>query len=217
MKRTFDFILALSGLAISMPLWLIFGLAIWLEDRVSIFYFQDRVGKDGKIFRGIKFRSMVAKAEKGVGPVQARENDPRVTKIGKWLRHTAMDELPQLINILRGEMSFVGPRALRPEEKEVEDNIPRSIFDYPDFKERIKVTPGLTGVAQVFAPRDVSRQKKFKYDLWYIKNHNFFLDIYLIMLSFLITLRTSWEIRKDKFIYLARGLKQKIETDITGL
>lgn len=214
MKRTFDFILALSGLVISMPLWLIFGLAIWLEDRVPIFYFQDRVGKDGKIFRGIKFRSMVAKAEKGVGPVQARGNDPRSTKVGRILRATAMDELPQLINILKGDMSFVGPRTLRPEEKEIGDNVTKSIFDFPDFKERSKIKPGLTGIAQVFAPRDIDRQHKFKYDIWYIKNQSFLLDIYIITLSFLITFRGKWETRNDKFGFLAKGLKQRIKNQI---
>jgi len=217
MKRSFDFLLALIGLFISLPLWLLFGLAICLEDKGPIFYLQERVGKNGQIFKNIKFRSMVGDAEKNSGPVQAPEHDLRVTRVGKMLRVTALDELPQLWNILKGEMSFVGPRALRPEEKEVEDNIPRSIFDYPDFKERIKVTPGLTGVAQVFAPRDVSRQKKFKYDLWYIRNQSLSLDIYLIMLSFLVTFKAKWEIRKERFSYLANGLKQKIENDITGL
>ncbi len=213
LKRIFDFSLALLGMFISLPLWIIFSLAVWIEDRRDVFYIQDRVGKDGKIFKGIKFRSMIPDAEKRIGPVQAQEHDPRITKIGKWLRRTAMDELPQLINILKGEMRFVGPRALRPEEKEAQDNFTKSVFDYPDFKQRSKIMPGLTGVAQVFAGRDIGRQHKFKYDIWYIKNQGFLLDIYIIILSFLITFERKWEIRKDKFGFLAKGLKERIEKE----
>jgi len=122
LKRAFDFILSLSGIILSAPLWILFSLAIILEDGWPIFYRQERVGKRGRIFKVIKFRSMVKDAEKDVGPVQVKENDPRVTKAGRILRATALDELPQLLNILKGDMSFVGPRALRPEELEVRGN-----------------------------------------------------------------------------------------------
>lgn len=214
MKRALDFILALISLFISLPLWVIFSLTIWLEDKGPIFYLQARAGKDGRIFQCIKFRSMIAEAENISGPLQAKENDARITKIGKILRKIAMDELPQLWNILKGEISFVGPRALPLEEKEVGDNITRSVYDFPDFNYRCKVRPGLTGVAQIFAPRDLRRDKKFKYDIWYIKNQGFWLDIYIIILSFLITFRGRWETRNDKISFLARGLKHKIESQI---
>jgi len=109
---------------------------------------QDRIGKGGEVFKALKFRSMIKGAEEGIGPVQAVENDPRVTKVGRFLRATAMDELPQLINILKGDMSFVGPRALRPAELEVHGNPDIvSIEEIPGYKERHTVTPGLTGLA----------------------------------------------------------------------
>jgi len=136
-----------------MPFWIIFSLAIWFEDRRPIYYLQERVGKEGRVFKGIKFRSMIPEAERDLGPVQARENDPRNTKIGRIMRRTAMDELPQLINILKGDMSFVGPRALRPMEAEIDDNGQiRTIFQIPGFERRSSIKPGLTGFAQVFPP-----------------------------------------------------------------
>ena len=194
MKRTFDFFLALIGLFVSLPPWLIFCLAIWFEDRGPIYYTQERVGKNAHIFKSIKFRSMRPDAEKGIGPVQAKDNDPRVTRIGKFLRKTAMDELPQLLNILKGDMSFVGPRALRPTEIESNGSsgaVP--IFQVPGFKERSSVLPGLTGVAQVLASRNLSREEKFRYDLWYIDNMSFWLDIKLIAKSILVTLKAKWD------------------------
>ncbi len=195
MKRVFDFFLALIGLFMSLPLWFIFALAIWLEDRGPIFYFQERVGKGGRIFKSMKFRSMIPGAEKGLGPVQAQKDDPRDTKIGRVMRKTAMDELPQLINILKGDMSFVGPRALRPAEVESNNaSQVMSIFQIPGFKKRSSILPGLTGAAQVFASRNLPREGKFKYDLWYIDQMNFWLDIKLIAESILITLKARWDI-----------------------
>jgi len=195
MKRVFDFCLALIGLFISLPLWLLFGLAICLEGRGLVFYFQERVGKNGKIFKSIKFRSMKPNAEDGIGPIQAKEDDPRVTKVGSFLRKTAMDELPQLLNILKGDMSFVGPRALRPMEIESTDSsCAKNIFQIPGFEMRSTIQPGLTGVAQVFASRSLLREEKFKYDLWYIDNMSFWLDIRLIVKSILTTLKARWDI-----------------------
>jgi lipopolysaccharide/colanic/teichoic acid biosynthesis glycosyltransferase len=182
-----------------MPLWLFISLCIKLEDRGSVFYTQNRVGIGGRIFRAIKFRSMVKNAEDATGPVQAKENDPRVTKVGRLLRATAMDELPQLWNILKGDMSFVGPRALRPEEVEVRGN-PEvlDIRDIPGYKERVTVRPGLTGLAQIYLPADAPRQDKFHYDLLYIKKQSFWLDLKLIFLSFYITFRAKWESKEKK-------------------
>lgn len=113
-KRLFDICLSSLGLVISIPLWVIIPLAIKAEDGGPVFYFQERVGKGGHIFRLLKFRSMIVDAEKETGAVQATADDPRVLRVGRLLRATAMDELPQLVNILKGDMSFVGPRALRP-------------------------------------------------------------------------------------------------------
>ena len=200
LKRLFDIFLSSAGIIGSSPLWLIFSLAIKLEDRGPVFYTQERVGKQGKPFWTIKFRSMIPDAEKDMGPVQATENDARVTKVGRILRATAMDELPQLLNIFKGDMSFVGPRALRPEEREVYGN-PHTmkIEDIPNYKERLTVRSGLTGLAQVYLPTDAPRRKKFRYDLLYIKNYSFLFDMKLIFLSFWITFRGKWESRAKKF------------------
>ncbi len=200
LKRSFDFTLSLAGLIVSSPLWILFAFLIWLEDRGPIFYKQERVGKDNRIFKVLKFRSMIKDAEKDVGPVQARENDPRVTKVGRILRATAMDELPQLINILKGDISFVGPRTLRPKESETQDDQDKmEIEKIPGYKERHSITPGLTGLAQIYLPADALRRKKFRYDFLYIKKQNFWLDIKLILLSFWITFKGKWESRKRKF------------------
>ncbi len=199
LKRLFDIVLSAIGLICSSPLWILFGLAIILEDGLPIFYLQERVGRGGMTFKAIKFRSMIKDAEKGTGPVQAVENDPRVTKVGRILRATAMDELPQLLNILKGDMSFVGPRALRPREKEVYGNPDEiNIENVPGYKERLAVRPGLTGMAQVYLPTDALRSEKFQYDLLYIKKQSFLLDLKLIFLSFWITFRGKWESREKK-------------------
>ncbi len=194
MKRIFDFSLALTGLFISLPFWIIFSFLIWLDDYGPVFYFQDRVGIGGKLFRSIKFRSMVFDAEKGLGPVQAKENDPRITKLGGFLRKTAMDELPQLLNILKGQMSFVGPRALRPAEiNRGGSSEVISIFQAPGFKKRSSIQPGLTGAAQVFASRKLNLEEKFKYDLWYADHLSFWLDLRLLIKSVVTTLQARWD------------------------
>lgn len=199
-KRLFDIFLSGIGLIGSSPLWLIFSLGIKLQDGGPVFYAQERVGKDGRIFSALKFRSMIKDAEKESGPVQAVENDPRVTKIGRIMRKTAMDELPQLWNIFRGDMSFVGPRALRPKEKEVHGTDEQiNIEDVPGYQERLKIRPGLTGIAQVYLPSDAPRWKKFEYDIRYINEQSFLLDLKLIFLSFWITFRGKWESREKKF------------------
>jgi len=199
LKRLFDICLSSIGLIGSSPLWVLFALLVLLEDGLPVFYLQERVGKSGKIFKGIKFRSMIKDAEKDTGPVQAIENDPRVTRVGRILRATAMDELPQLVNILKGDMSFVGPRALRPQEKEVRGNPEETdIKKIPGFHERLSVRPGLTGMAQVYLPGEALRSEKFKYDIMYIRNRSFLLDLKLILLSFWITFRGKWESRQEK-------------------
>ncbi len=199
LKRPFDIALSGLGILLSSPLWVLFSLMIWFQDQGPIFYGQDRVGKGGRVFRALKFRSMIRDAEKGRGAVQAVENDPRVTKFGRLLRATAMDELPQLLNIFKGDMSFVGPRALRPEEKEVHGSDDRRrLEDIPGYLERIKVRPGLTGFAQVRLPGDAPRERKFRYDGFYIENRSFWWDIELVLLSFGVTFRGNWESRQRK-------------------
>lgn len=199
-KRLLDLGLASVGLVLSGPLWLLLALAIKLEDGGLVFYGQERVGKGGRRFLSWKFRSMVSDSDEKFGPLQARDGDSRVTRVGRFLRATALDELPQLWNIFIGEMSFVGPRALLPEEIEVNGNgelIP--LEKIPGYEERHRVSPGLTGLAQVYAPRDIPRRQKFRYDLLYIKKQSPWLDIRLILLSVWISVRGKWEARTPKF------------------
>ena len=198
-KRTLDMTLSGVGLIVSSPIWAVLSLLIKAEDGGPIFFGQERVGEGGTTFRALKFRSMVQDAEAKVGALQASEHDPRVTRIGRIMRSTAMDELPQLWNIFRGDMSFVGPRALRPGEIEAGADAHVAMEDIPGYVDRHTVRPGLTGIAQIFAPRDVPRRHKFKYDRIYVRNRSFSLDIRLILLSFWITFRGTWETRGKKF------------------
>ena len=200
LKRAFDATLAGAGLLASSPLWAIFAAAIRIEDGGPVFFRQDRVGLGGRTFEALKFRSMRPDAEAMTGAMQATENDPRVTRIGRFMRATAMDELPQLWNILRGDMSFVGPRALRPGEIEAGANgrLTR-LEEVPGFEHRIKVRPGLTGLAQVYAPRDVPRRQKFRYDRIYVRRRSWWLDVRLILVSFWISVQGTWEVRGRKF------------------
>ena len=194
LKRVFDFSLALFGLCISAPLWIIMGFAIFIEDGLPIFYAQDRIGKDGIIFNCFKFRSMIKCADKEYGMKQSfGDKDMRYTRVGKLLRSVAMDELPQLINILKGNMSFVGPRPLRLIEKEIGDDVYNCIFEIEGFKERSCVIPGLTGIGQIYLPHWVKREERFKYDIWYCQNQSFKLDLYIIFVSFFITFVGRWE------------------------
>ena len=200
LKRAFDATLAGAGLLASSPLWAIFAAAIRIEDGGPVFFRQDRVGLGGRTFEALKFRSMRPDAEAMTGAMQATENDPRVTRIGRFMRATAMDELPQLWNILRGDMSFVRPRALRPGEIEAGANgrLTR-LEEVPGFEHRIKVRPGLTGLAQVYAPRDVPRRQKFRYDRLYVDRRSWKLDLQLLLLSFWISLHGTWEARGRKY------------------
>jgi lipopolysaccharide/colanic/teichoic acid biosynthesis glycosyltransferase len=200
LKRAFDATLAGFGLVASAPLWAIFAALIKLEDGGPVFFRQARVGLHGRIFQALKFRSMRPDAESISGAVQATEHDPRVTRIGRLMRVTAMDELPQLWNILRGDMSFVGPRALRPGEIEAEgDGRLVALEDVPGFEHRIRVRPGLTGLAQVYARRDLPRRQKFRYDRLYVETRSWIGDLRLILLSFWISLLGRWEVRGRKF------------------
>ena len=198
MKRLFDIVLSGTGLLISTPLWLVISAAIKLEDGGPIFFPQERVGRHGRMFRAWKFRSMIPDAEQRVGAVQATENDPRVTNVGRVLRATAFDELPQLINILVGDMSFVGPRPLRPGEVDTTSAGYVPLDAIPGYDERHKVRPGLTGLAQVHASRDVPRDEKFRYDIEYVRTRTPWLDLKLILQSFWISFRGRWEYREPK-------------------
>ena len=205
LKRPFDILLSGFGLLVSLPLWAFFAAWIWLEDGRPIFFRQDRIGRSGRLFRALKFRSMIkdpARVE-----VQASKNDPRITRVGRLLRRTALDELPQIWNIFVGDMSFVGPRS-QPEKEIVRVGDTKKelyIRDVPGYELRQLVRPGLTGIAQIYAPREVPHRYKFKYDLIYVRRmmksagilgniRMFLYDLALILRSGWTTLRGRWEV-----------------------
>jgi len=177
-KRVFDMIVSGLGLLVLSPFLLLVALLVKLTSRGPVFYSQERVGLDGRRFKIHKFRTMVAEAERATGPVMCRPADPRITKLGRLLRKYSIDELPQLINILRGDMSLVGPRPERPEfVKEFTDNIPKYML-------RHKMKSGLTGWAQVHGLRQgTSIEKRLEYDFFYIQNWSFALDLKIIWMT----------------------------------
>jgi lipopolysaccharide/colanic/teichoic acid biosynthesis glycosyltransferase len=199
MKRLFDIVVSGAGLAVFFPVSLLIALAIKLEDGGPVFFVQDRVGKDCRVFPAFKFRSMIVDAERLTGAVQATANDPRMTRIGRVLRATAFDELPQLWNIFRGDMSVVGPRPLRPGESDTTgDGAHLLLSEIRGYRDRHRVRPGLTGIAQIYAARDLPRTGKFRYDLLYLRKAGLCLDVRLILQSFWITARGRWEHRGRK-------------------
>jgi lipopolysaccharide/colanic/teichoic acid biosynthesis glycosyltransferase len=198
-KRAFDIVVSAAGLVVFAPAATLIAIAIKLEDGGPVFFTQERVGRDCRVFEAFKFRSMVVDAERLTGAVQATANDPRVTGVGRVLRATAFDELPQLWNILRGDMSVVGPRPLRPGEADTTaQGILLPLSAIPGYERRHRVRPGLTGIAQVYAPRDLPRTGKFRYDLLYQRKTSLWLDLKLIAQSFWITARGRWDDRGPK-------------------
>jgi exopolysaccharide biosynthesis polyprenyl glycosylphosphotransferase len=180
-KRIMDLLVAGFGLVFAAPLLLLVSILIKLETPGPVFYIQERVGKDGRLFNITKFRSMKTDAEEA-GPQWAGKIDNRVTKVGRILRKTRIDEIPQLLNVLKGEMSMVGPRPERPcftlqFSKEV-----------PGFMERLRVKPGVTGLAQVNGGYDLSPAEKLEFDRQYIENQGIWLDIKLLIITIWVIL-----------------------------
>lgn len=198
-KRTLDVVLAGTGLVVSAPVWLLVAAAIKLEDGGPVFYTQERWGRGATRFRVRKFRTMVPNADGPGGIHPAEENDGRVTRVGRLLRACGLDELPELLCILRGEMSFVGPRPLAVDELVSDGNGNRVRYeDIPGFYERLVVRPGLTGLATVHVSKYAAPRHKFRYDRLYIRKRSFWLDVRLIVLSVWISLRGRWESRGPK-------------------
>jgi sugar transferase (PEP-CTERM system associated) len=178
MKRGFDLVCSAIILVLSFPVMILTAALIYLEDRAPVFYSQERVGKDGKPFKVHKFRSMRSDAEKGGKPQWAAQNDPRVTRIGNFIRRVRIDELPQILNVFKGEMSFVGPRPERPFFVE------QLIEVVPYYNVRHSIKPGITGWAQVRYGYGASADdalQKLQYDLYYVKNNSLSLDILILI------------------------------------
>lgn len=185
-KRMLDLFIALLILIITLPFWPIIIFLIYLDNHGPIFFSQIRTGRNNLPFKAIKFRSMQVNAEIN-GPMWAQKNDSRVTRFGRIMRKIRIDEIPQLLNVLKGEMSFVGPR---PERPEFVDSLQKEI---PFYKERLLVKPGLTGWAQILGPAYGGSKEesleKLQYDLFYIKNRSLFLDLGIILKTINIILK----------------------------
>lgn len=179
LKRLFDILFSFILLITASPIMLITAAAIKLEDRGPVFYTQDRCTKDARVFKIYKFRSMIVDAEKN-GFIPCTSGDNRITKVGRVIRMTRIDELPQILNILKGDMSFVGPRPERVEHVE------KYTQDLPEFAYRMRVKGGLTGYAQIYGKYNTSAYDKLRLDLMYIENQSLLLDLKILMLTFKI-------------------------------
>lgn len=176
-KRALDVVCSGAGLVVLSPFFLLVALSIYLTDRGPVFYKQTRLTEGGKEFQICKFRTMIQNAEEKSGARLASENDGRILPIGHFLRRTRLDELPQLLNIWKGEMSLVGPR---PERPELAAEIEREI---PEFCYRLKMKAGLTGYAQIYGKYNTVPYDKLKLDLTYIRNYSFWLDLKLLLMT----------------------------------
>ena len=178
-KSSIEFIFALLLLIIAVPICILACIAIYVELRVNPIYTQKRVGLNGRVFKIYKLRSMYLDAEKN-GPKWASENDERITKVGRIIRKIRIDELPQLVNILKRDMSFIGPRPERPEL------IKEFIKYIPDFNDRLLVKPGITGWAQVNGGYSLTPKEKLEFDKYYIKNRGFKLDLLILIKTIIV-------------------------------
>ena len=178
LKRSLDIVVCVVALILFSPVFILLGLLIKLTSKGSIFYAQDRIGMDGKSFRMYKFRSMTINAEEDTGPVWASKDDDRTTVLGKIIRRTSLDELPQLVNVLKGEMSIVGPRPERPVFVE------KFKSEIPGYMQRHKIKSGITGWAQINGYRgNTDLKERIKYDLYYINNWSIMFDIKIMILT----------------------------------
>ena len=183
LKRMVDIVCSLAGLIVLSPIFVLIGLVIKLEDpKGSVFFYQNRVGKDGKLFRMFKFRSMVSNAEERLKELLAQNevqgamfkmrNDPRITRVGRFIRKTSIDELPQLVNVLLGDMSLVGPRPA----------LPREVAEYTTYdRQRLEVTPGCTGLWQVSGRSSLTFEQMVELDLRYVRERSLAMDFIILL------------------------------------
>lgn len=185
-KRLFDITVAFWGLLISLPIWLIGGFLIWYEDPGPLLFVKNSVGRGGKNFHQLKLRTMIRGAEEHTGPVISQCDDQRILVTGHFFRKTALDELPQLLNIIRGDMSFVGPRPQRTVL------VYQYLQQMPEYADRHKVLPGLAGLAQVAGDYYLTPRQKLRLDRLYIQYMSLGFDIKLLFLAFLLTFWFRW-------------------------
>ena len=204
-KRMMDIVLCAIAMIPAAPIMAVVALAIKLEDGGPVFFKQKRMTRNGREFDILKFRSMIVDAEKYAGAVLATDNDPRITKVGKVIRATRLDEIPQILNILKGDMSIVGPR---PERKVIADEYCK---DIPEFAYRLKVRGGLTGYAQIYGKYNTSAYDKLRLDLMYIENYSLMLDIKLIILTLRIIFSKESTEGIDKQEENQRKIQQLLE------
>lgn len=200
MKQLFDSFFSLFLLVLLFPLLLIIMVCIKLDSRGSVLFIQQRVGRNGKLFNIYKYRTMVPNAVNvGLG-VYTEENDPRITRVGRFLRKTSLDELPQLLNILKGDMSFIGPRP----------TLEYQVLQYDDLqRKRLLMKPGITGLAQVNGRNSISWSKRIQYDIQYIESWSLWLDIKILLKTiFVIFKQDGLYGEKDKFIIRREGNKK---------
>ena len=181
-KRLLDVVLAVLGLVLLSPLFLVISLGIWIYDRGPVFYRQERCTVGNRVFRIYKFRSMVVDAEKDGVARLSTQGDSRITPVGRFIRKTRLDELPQFFNVLKGDMSFVGPRPERPEIIAQYQQV------FPEFAYRTRVKAGLTGYAQIYGKYNTSPYNKLKLDLFYIEHYSIWLDLKLLLQTVRIVL-----------------------------
>jgi len=198
-KRALDLALCALALPVVLPVGLLCALAIRLESPGPMLFAQQRTGQHGVRFPMFKFRTMVPDSDEKHGVVEACDEDDRVTRVGAVLRSFGIDELPQVLNIMKGEMSFVGPRPLAFGEVVHDDDGNPTVWDrLPEFRRRMSVLPGLTSLATLYLPKDVDRRRKFRYDLLYIRRRSLWLDVRLIALSLWVSVSGRWETRQKK-------------------
>ncbi|MCW1311249.1 MAG: exopolysaccharide biosynthesis polyprenyl glycosylphosphotransferase [Candidatus Parvarchaeota archaeon] len=187
-KNVFDFFVSLIALLILSPLFLLVSILIKVDSRGPVFFIQERVGKNGKLFKAYKFRTMTVDAPEKTKGKYIEKDNPYVTRVGRILRRTGIDELPQLINVLKGEMSLVGPRP----------TLPYQVAKYSDCqKKRLIVKPGITGWALVNGRNKLTWEERINYDIWYIENWSFWLDIKILF-------KTVWVVAKGEGLYADR-------------
>lgn len=191
-KRFFDIILSLLGLIILSPILLITAIAIKIESKGPVIFKQERIGKNGKVFKIYKFRSMVVGAEKMGTGVYSKKGDSRVTKVGKFIRMTSIDELPQLVNIIKGEMSIIGPRPV----------LTYHPWKYEEYTEeqlkRFEVRPGITGWAQIHGRKDVEWNNRIKMDVYYVENISLKLDLKIFLKTIYEVLSMKDNVNKEE-------------------